>query len=89
MVSNFKEKLQQQVDKYYMNDITGAKVKIKMKNFENRPKSTKFEKFLSEANEKVFTAELDVEMGYTKMYTLAEDTSDVKWLFHIEDLELV
>lgn len=89
MVSNFKEKLQQQVDKYYMKDITGAKVKIKMENFVNRPKSTKFEKFLSEADGKVFTAELDVEMGYTKMYTLAEDTSDVKWLFHIEDLELV
>ena len=89
MVSNFKEKLQQQVDKYYMKDITGAKVKIKMENFVNRPKSTKFEKFLSEADGKVFTAELDVEMGYTKMYTLAEDTSDIKWLFHIEDLELV
>lgn len=89
MVSNFKEKLQQQVDKYYMKDITGAKVKIKMENFVNRPKSTKFEKFLSEADGKVFTAELDVEMGYTKMYTLVEDTSDVKWLFHIEDLELV
>lgn len=89
MVSNFKEKLQQQVDKYYMKDITGAKVKIKMENFVNRPKSTKFEKFLNEADGKVFTAELDVEMGYTKMYTLAEDTSDVKWLFHIEDLELV
>lgn len=89
MVSNFKEKLQQQVDKYYMKDITGAKVKIKMENFVNRPKSTKFEKFLSEADGKVFTAELDVEMGYTKMYTLAEDTSDIKWLFHVEDLELV
>ena len=89
MVSNFKEKLQKQVDKYYMKDITGAKVKIKMENFVNRPKSTKFEKFLSEVDGKVFTAELDAEMGYTKMYTLAEDTSDVKWLFHIEDLELV
>lgn len=90
MKVNIKKYLDNKKKHYYLEDITGAKVKIDIGKIRSRGAvSTSFSKFLNFANDKEFTAKLDVENGYTKMYVLEEDDSPVKWLFHIEDLIVV
>ena len=89
MKANYKDYIKHMIDKYYMKDITGAKVKLNVDKLLSRGCSEKFKHFLEESKDKEFTAILDVDMKYTTMYVLKEDTSPVKWLFHIEDLILV
>ena len=69
-----------------MDNITGKKVNINLENFAPRKKSRKFAKFLEENADKVFTAILDIDNKYARMYILLEDESNPKWLFFIEDL---
>lgn len=90
MKANIKNYLKNTKNYYYMEDITGAKVKVNIDRINERGSvSTNFGKFLEFAKDKEFTAKLDVENGYTKMYILEEDESPIKWLFHIEDLIVV
>lgn len=70
-------------------NIDGKKVKINVDKILERKSSERFVKFLNSSRDKVFTAILDVNNHYTMMYTLKEDTSEVKWLFWVEDLILI
>ena len=89
-MSDIQSSLKYERNKYYLDDITGAKVKVNIERIADRgPVSTRFREFLNYAKDKEFTAKLDVDNGYTKMYVLEEDPSEIQWLFHIEDLILV
>lgn len=72
-----------------LQNINGKKVKINVDKILERKNSERFIKFLNSSRDKVFTAILDVDNHYTMMYTLKEDTSEVKWLFWLEDLILM
>ena len=69
-----------------MVNITGKKVKICVDNFSHVKLSQKFENFLKENKDKIFTAVLDIDNKYSVMYILKEDNSNPKWLFFIDDL---
>jgi hypothetical protein len=83
--------MKNKVNQWAMNDITGAKVKLNAEKIKSRCGclSTNFTNFLERSKDKVFTARLDVANDYVTMYILDEDDSDVKWLFHIDDLIIV
>ena len=71
-------------------ELDDKKVKINIDRIKSRGAiSTRFSEFLKENQDKIFTAKLDVENGYTKMYILKEDESPIKWLFHVDDLILI
>lgn len=70
-------------------NIDGKKVKINVDKILERKNSERFINFLNSSKDKIFTAILDVDNHYTMMYTLKEDTSEIKWLFWVEDLILV
>ena len=71
-------------------ELDNKKVKINLERIKSRGAiSTRFSEFLKENQDKIFTAKLDVENGYTKMYILKEDESPIKWLFHVDDLILI
>lgn len=90
MKANVKNYFKNMKNHYYMENITGAKVKVNIDRINSRGSiSTNFKDFLEFAKDKEFTAKLDVDNGYTKMYVLEEDESPIKWLFHIEDLIVV
>lgn len=72
-----------------LQNIDGKKVKINVDKILERKNSERFINFLNGSRDKVFTAILDVNNHYTMMYTLKEDTSEVKWLFWVEDLILM
>lgn len=70
-------------------NLDNKKVKINVDRIKARGKiSIRFEEFLDKNKDKIFTAKLDVEKGYTMMYILEEDTNQIKWLFHVDDLIL-
>lgn len=71
---------------------TGTKVKI---NYDRIMKhkdelSDKYIEWITEHKDKIFTCEKDETLSDTDTRVqLAEDTNDVKWLFHTSDLILV
>ena len=72
------------------NNLSGKKVKINVEAIKARGgTSKKFVEFLEKNKDNIFTAMLDICNGYTIMYELLEDESDVKWLFWEEDLIIV
>ena len=90
MDNNTKKYFENVEKKYYLEDITGAKVKIDVDKIKSRKSiSKKFNEFLDKSKNKIFTAKLDIENHYIKMYVLEEDENNIKWLFHVEDLILV
>lgn len=74
-----------------MENRTGqlAKINIKQIKSRNSKLSKKYIDFLDSNKDKIFTVELDIKNNYTMMYSLQEDTSEVKWLFWEEDLEFI
>lgn len=71
---------------------TGTKVKINydriMKHKEEL--SEKYIKWITEHKDEIFTCEKDETLSDTDTRVqLAEDTNEVKWLFHVSDLILV
>lgn len=50
----------------------------------------RYKKFVFEARDKVFTVEYDPERtDKPSLVCLAEDKSEIKWLWHVSDLEVV
>ena len=71
----------------------GEKVKIKTDQILAKKEhlSEKYIKFVEENRDKVFTVtryDNGVGLDKSQRYTLNEDTSPEKWIFHISDLEL-
>ena len=87
-VNKFRSVAEAKVAKFNNKSIDGASVYVDVDKLLDRGASTRFTAFLEEARGKKFTARLDMDNGYFTMYTLEEDTSPVKWLFHVDDLIL-
>lgn len=71
----------------------GEKVKIKADQILTKKEhlSEKYIKFVEENRDKVFTVtryDNGVGLDKSQRYTLNEDTSPEKWIFHLNDLEL-
>lgn len=72
----------------------GAKVKINVDRIYTQKDfarlQPRYRKFVQEARDKVYTVEYDPERrDRPSLVCLVEDPSEVKWLWHVSDLEVV
>lgn len=72
----------------------GAKVKINVDRIYRQKDfamlQPRYRKFVQEARDKVYTVEYDPERrDRPSLVCLKEDPSEVKWLWHVSDLEVV
>lgn len=73
-------------------DITGSKVKIAKDRILKRDPdlSKRYLEFLSKSDGKEFTAELSIKWNKDNyFYTLKEDDTVPKWIFAVDDLDVI
>ncbi len=80
--------LLEQMRRPSLND--GDLVKIKYNNFKDRSKGEKFQEWISEHKNEIFTVEFEEKYAKNKILCcLKEDTTEPKWLFDTNDLTIV
>ena len=72
----------------------GQKVKLNLSRIYASPdfasRTAHYRKFVQESGDKIFTVQHDPRFGNeSSLVCLAEDPAEIKWLWHISDLEVV
>lgn len=78
------------VDYHFDTYPEGSKVKLKYDEIMENSHSELYTKFVEDHKDDILTVEYDPQYGPTpSIVCLAEDTGEVKWTFHINELELI